>query len=233
MECLSSCFRDILQFNQVGHALRDRSPNLDLHLQKCLKTREDLAREGISFVQYAETVTGGVDHDEWRCQRYYTTETTVSGRQLWVRPRNYKRPSNPETDMAASSLLQMLSSSNTGKKKKNAQYAPATLVLPNNKNGEIKKTKEKKAKHRLQKNVATTVTIKHLSPKRYTRSINDIVVPTLQSASAELPIGGNWKFFPLPGLQNEIDLGMTPKGWKLKLEPMGFEGESISLNVPL
>jgi len=214
---------------KVGHALRDRSPNLDLHLEKNLKTRADLTREGVAFVQYAEAVTGGVDHDEWRCQRYYTTETTVSGRQLWVRPRNYKRPSNPETDEAASSLLKMLSSKTTKRKKKNA---PAPPFFPNNKKGMIKKTKEKKAKHRLQKNVAT-VTIKHLSPKRYMKSINDIVVPTLQSASAELPIGGNWKFFPLPGLKNEIDLGTTLKGWKLKLEPMGFEGESISLDVPL
>jgi len=220
---------------KVGHALRDRSPSLDLHLQKRLKTRADLTREGVTFVQYAETITGGFDHDEWRCQRYTTGEATASGRQLWVRPRNSKHPSNPETAMAASSSLKMMASKTVTKRNKNnTQHAAAPLVFPNNNNGMIKKMEEKKkAKHRLQKNVATVAVRKHLPPKRYMKSINDIVIPTLQSASAELPIGGNWNFFPLPGLNNEINLGTTLEGWKLKLEPMGFEGESVSLDVPL
>lgn len=180
-------------------------------------------------MQYAESVTGGVDHDEWRSERYYTTESTVSGRQLWVRPRNYKRPSNPETELAASSLLKMLSST-TGKKKKQ------TAGVASAKKGPIKK--EQKAKHTRIKKFADAAAALPLTPKippqvRYMKSVNDIVVPTLQSSSAELPIGGNWKFFPLPGLKNEIDLGTTLKGWKLKLEPMGFESESISLDVPL
>jgi hypothetical protein len=211
----------ILVYKKVGHALRDRSPNVDLHIKRNLKTRAQLVEEGLDIVQYAESVTGGVDHDQWRTERYYKTETPVSGsRQLWVRPRGYKPESKPEEEVAASSLLQMLLTSAAKKppKKKKGGAAPPVK-------------KEKRTKFR-EKYDGAVVGTKNPGA-RYIRSINEIVVPTLQRASAELPSGGNWKFFPLPGLKNEIDLGTTLKGWTLKLEPMGFEGEAISLDVPL
>jgi hypothetical protein len=203
---------------KVGHALRDRSPNVDLHLQRNLKTRRQLAEEGLDIVQYAESVTGGGDHDHWRVERYYNTKTSVSGRQLWVRPRGHKPESNPEAELAASSLLQMLSS--TTKKPPKKKKEKGAVVK-----------KEKKVKPQKKHEGALGSNKKPVG--RYMKSINDIVVPTLQSASAELPIGGNWKFFPLPGLKNEVDLGTTLKGWTLRLEPMGFEAEAISLNVPM
>jgi hypothetical protein len=65
---------------------------------------------------------------------------------------------------------------------------------------------------------------------RYVTAINDIVVPTMQNGI--LPLKGYWKFFPLPELGNKVDLGGTPSGWKLRLEPIAFEAECIMLEVP-
>jgi hypothetical protein len=65
---------------------------------------------------------------------------------------------------------------------------------------------------------------------RYVTAINNIVVPAMQNGI--LPLKGYWKFFPLPELGNKVDLGGTPSGWKLRLEPISFEAESIILEVP-
>lgn len=214
-----------LYYTKVGHALRDRSPNVDLHIQRNLKTRAQLAEEGIDIVQYAESVTGGVDHDQWRSERYYkgAENAFVKHRQLFVRPPGYVPACSPHgAELAASStLIKMLS-------------APPKRTPKKKKEKELAVKKEKKAKPSKRKDGAEG-SMKPAAgiPGRYTKTVNEIVVPTLQCASAELPIGGNWKFFPMPGLKNEIDLGTTLKGWTLKLEPMGFEGEPISLDVPL
>lgn len=66
---------------------------------------------------------------------------------------------------------------------------------------------------------------------RYVAAINDIVVPAMKNGV--LPLKGYWKFFPLPELGSKIDLGSTAKGWKLRLEPIAFEAESIMLEVPV
>lgn len=60
------------------------------------------------------------------------------------------------------------------------------------------------------------------------KTINDIVVPAMKNGN--LPYGGYWKFFPLPEVQDSIDLGPT-KGWKLKLEPISFAAKPIILDV--
>lgn len=65
---------------------------------------------------------------------------------------------------------------------------------------------------------------------RYIAAINDIVVPAMKNGV--LPLKGYWKFFPLPELRSKVDLGSTAHGWKLRLEPIAFEAESIMLEVP-
>lgn len=65
---------------------------------------------------------------------------------------------------------------------------------------------------------------------RYIAAINDIVVPAMKNGV--LPLKGYWKFFPLPELGSKVDLGSTANGWKLRLEPIAFEAESITLEVP-
>jgi len=60
------------------------------------------------------------------------------------------------------------------------------------------------------------------------KTINEIVVPAMKNGN--LPYGGYWKFFPLPEVQDSIDLGHT-KGWKLKLVPISFAAKPIILDV--
>lgn len=62
------------------------------------------------------------------------------------------------------------------------------------------------------------------------RNINEIVVPAMKHG--DLPYGGYWKFFPLPEVQEaKVDLGQSAKGWILKLEPISFNAEPITLDV--
>jgi hypothetical protein len=69
-----------------------------------------------------------------------------------------------------------------------------------------------------------------MKPNVRKKTINDIVVPAMKNGN--LPYGGYWKFFPLPEVQDSIDLGPL-KGWKLKLEPISFAAKPIILDVCL
>jgi hypothetical protein len=65
---------------------------------------------------------------------------------------------------------------------------------------------------------------------RFVVPINDIVVPAMKNGL--LPFKGFWKFFPVAELGNKIDLGTNPSGWKLRLDPLNSNADSITLDVP-
>jgi hypothetical protein len=63
------------------------------------------------------------------------------------------------------------------------------------------------------------------------RTITEIVVPAMKNG--DLPYGGFWKFFPLPKVQGQ-SFDLSPRegiGWKLKLEPISFDADTIVLDI--
>jgi len=61
--------------------------------------------------------------------------------------------------------------------------------------------------------------------------IDEIVIPTLKAGS--MPVGGNWQFFPLPKLNDKVNLGVLRDGWQLILQPITNNNDPIVLDVPL
>lgn len=231
---------------QVGHALRDRSPLLEQHLSRNLKNLDTLRDEKLCPMSYAEAVTSGEEQDVWRKERYYTLNSENRLRQLWVRPRGFTPGGKLDTRDAASAascLLKLSAVKKVGKeeveaaekKKAEAGGSPNKTLAEKNSTSATSSTLKRKKPAAMTATTAQNTNKASLesgaapAKKKYIKSVNDIVVPTMQNGS--LPIGGNWKFFPLPELQSKIDLGPTDKGWKLKLRPIAFTADTITLNV--
>lgn len=224
---------------KVGHSLRDRSGLLEQHLEYKLQTREQLEKDKTPIMDYVETVT----------PRWHEREVVVSD---WAYPRMIDPDGplkiSPSRDVAAASCLLKLSSSSSSageavedaaailvsgfstKKEKRYEVRP-TLCSIITAQQEGHKTRVPRAKK------DSTLKKKPGPPKkanrRYIRSLNEIVVPTLQNGHDALPVAGGWKFFPLPEFRNKkVDLGTHANGWKLQLAPISFKADSIMLDVP-
>jgi len=208
---------------RVGNCLRDYSINLNKQkIFQNLKTREQLTKENTSVVKYAESMAGG---NERKGEMDY-----------WVRPRGYKEENmkcGVVGDMAA------MKGSQIRNNKTVAAAAAAAIAIDNNnkKNSNTNNniTNLTNSCININKQLQTKKlqrTIKHtMLPKRHFKSLDSIVISSMQQGM--LPIGGNWKFFPLPELQNKVNLGTDLNGWQLKLEPISMAGDPIILDVPL
>lgn len=224
---------------QVGHSLRDRSGLLEQHLEYKLQTREQLEKDKTPIMDYVEKVT----------PRWHEREVVVSD---WAYPRMIDPDGplkiSPSRDVAAASCLLKLSSSSSSAGEA-VEDAAAILVsgfsTKKGKRYEVRPTlcsiitaQQEGQKMRVPRTKKDSTLKKKPGPpkkanRRYIRSLNEIVVPTLQNGHDALPVAGGWKFFPLPEFRNKkVDLGTHANGWKLQLAPISFKADSIMLDVP-
>jgi hypothetical protein len=202
-------------------------------LQKNLKTREELKRDQIDIIDYAEANASGDEQDEWRHERYYTLHSEFRGRQLWVRPKNYVKGagSKEENDAEIASCLLGLTAKSTPKV--SSMGGSSSITMPSKpliKNPYLKRKRRPSLDGGESENTMDTKRQRSKKYRRHIKSVNDVVIPAMKNG--ELPYGGHWKFFPLPELHNKVNLGTDPTGWQLKLEPISFEGDPIVLDVP-
>lgn len=110
---------------------------------------------------------------------------------------------------------------------KNTSVGTSASNPPKNKNTSIKNTNEKK---NIPVKAKASTTKSKRAKGNNIKSLDAIVIASMQQGV--LPIGGNWKFFPLPELENKVNLGNESDGWQLRLEPISMPGEPVILDVP-
>lgn len=128
---------------------------------------------------------------------------TVETDDYWVRPRGYLTDADVIANAVTTQQEQNLTNASSAN---NSKFDKTGKTVPKKK---------------------TTIA---KPPKRNIKSLDAIVIASMQQGV--LPIGGNWKFFPLPELQNKVNLGAESNGWQLRLEPISMPGDPVVLDVP-
>jgi len=205
----------VQQLERVKGCFENHASALATHLQQQkLKKREQLMAENIHLVDYAEQMT--------QISEAAAPLAASKDSAFWVRPRGFNIPQEKkqQNDKLQKSTI-------VGTPATNADYPILASNALNNNNTSINNTNKKKKI--AVKAKAPTAKSKRAKGNNI-KSLDAIVIASMQQGV--LPIGGNWKFFPLPELQNKVNLGSESNGWQLRLEPISVPGEPVILDVP-
>jgi hypothetical protein len=224
---------------KVGHALRDRTALLEKIMLEPQKTRRELKTEGFSVLRYAELLIRGKIPPLRRRHPVPNLDNVAAynaaaSNLLVNNSRDAERNSaDYQQQQAAIAARQDVIARNAATVDFISKATAANTVDITNDydDSSTEQRQHSQQSNMRQSNQRGQASIPVNPPANARKkTINDIVVPAMKSGN--LPYGGYWKFFPLPEVQDSIDLGPL-KGWKLKLEPISFAAKAIILDVDL